>query len=164
MRFTAGGSAIGDSGLVCPGFFWQGGDNGGKLASDRFSAVSEEVPVLAVPIGVTCAGFSCICSSGSKSWVFCTCVDLSRSGVSDVAGAHLDPAEGVLVSAMCLSASSSVLADVGSPRSLLDCLLAMLVLVNSTVSSCRWSPWVASVVVSSPVSSFKCQRHAVCTN
>ena len=77
--------------------------NGGKLASDIFSAVSEEVPVLVVPIGVTCAGFSCICSSGSRSWVFCTCVDLSLSGVSEVAGARLDPAEGVLVSAMCLS-------------------------------------------------------------
>ena len=93
-----------------------------------------------------------------------TCVDLSRSGVSDVAGARLDPAEGVLVSAMWLSASSSVLADVGSPWSLLDCLLDMFVLVNSTVSSCRWSPWVASVVVSNPVSSFKCHCHAVCTS
>jgi hypothetical protein len=164
MRGTAGGSANGGSVLVMPGFFCLSGDNGGKLAADRFSPVSEGVSVFAVPIGVTCAGFSCICSSGGKSWVFCTCVDLSRSGVSDVAGARLDPAEGVLVSAMWLSASSSVLADAGSPRSLLDCLLDMLVLVNSTVSSCRWSPWVASVVVSNPVSSFKCHCHAVCTS
>ena len=98
MRVIAGGSAIGDSVLVCPGFFWQVGDSGGKLASDKFSAVSEGAPVLAIPIGVTCAGFSCICSSGSKSWVFCTCVDLSLSGVREVAGARLEPANGVLVS------------------------------------------------------------------
>ena len=53
MWVTSGGPATGESTLACPGSWWRGGVNGGKLSSDRFSAVSDEAPVVAVPIGVT---------------------------------------------------------------------------------------------------------------